>query len=139
MFKLLQTKDDLVGFDNFTVLLNTSIHWVVIDDEGRRVPPNTFFAISSDMLPSKIIKNLLTDGLVSIYGKTSTIENAPKTKKSSVESIIAEEVKTEETSIVDNVSPVKELLPKEVVADPEAEDWVSYTDNTNTNSKPEKI
>ena len=24
-------------------------------------------------------------------------------------------------------------------ADPEAEDWVSYTDNTNTNSKPEKI
>lgn len=141
MFKLLSAKTENPGFPDAVILTNKSEHWVFIDDEGRRVPPRTHFALSAEKASSNTLAELIQSGAIVVQGGVAA-QHEPRSRKrkkqpeSSVE--VASDT-TEQIGAVDTLVEPESEQVNEVVANSEPENWVSSNENKVGEPTPEQI
>lgn len=130
MFKYLSSKDDNPGFPDAVVLTNKSEHWLTIDADGRRIPPRSHAAMSSQQAESSpFVAEHVSAGLLVISGAKAT--QAPRSKKrKKQEAPETQDVTPEKPEQAHTVQAEPEIVIADtLVAEPEPQNWVSSNED----------
>lgn len=143
MFKFLTSRTDDPGFPNAVVLTNKSSHWLVLDDQGRRIPPKSHAAMDAPSVAasSQISEHVEAGLLVVSVGNQQDVSVKPKRKKrqDKQEQDTPQEPEVHQPQVAEPAPVVTETIqpiqnqdvqPSDtLVAEPEPENWVSSNEN----------